>query len=1843
MKAVPVDLTANIGGLYESLPVDYTSQPSKKYPLLIFLHGTGERGNGTTDISKLATTGLPKYIKDGLFPSSLTVGGEKFSFIVICPQVKLATDIVNGIQKTIEYAIKNYRVDEERIYLTGLSLGGLSSWFYAQYAQTYSEKLAAMMLVCPGVDSSYYGGTALGRKRITNVVNAHLPVWITTNSNDPLAKTWQQIALADSINKLNPTPKAKLTIFQANGHDAWTKTYNPTFTEDGMNVYEWMLTYKRTIILPPVADAGSAQTISLPTTTVTLDGSKSTAPSGTIKSYAWTKLSGPSSLTISSPSSVSTKVTNLVEGTYEFRLTITDSNGKTAVSTVIVKVTATPLPPVANAGSPQTITLPSNSITLNGSASTASSGTIVSYQWTKISGPAQGTIANASSTITSVTNLIQGVYVFQLKVTDSNGGTSTASVSITVNAAPVPPVADAGDAQIINLPTDVATIDGSASTAPAGSITKYEWSKISGPAGGTLSNAGIAKTLVTGLKEGVYEFQLKVTDDKGSTSVDVVTITVNPAPAPPVANAGSNKTIQLPANAVTLDGSASTAPAGTITDYKWTKISGPSTGVINDPVNVNTTVTALIAGIYVFELQVTDNNGNSSIATVTVTVNPAPLPPVANAGVNQTISLPQSDVILDGSNSGAQSGSIVSYEWSKISGPSGEIITSASVVSTTVTGLVEGVYVFGLKITDSNGQSSTGTVTITVNAAPLPPVANAGSDQTITLPVNSVSLDAGGSTAPSGSIVSYEWSKISGPSLGSLSSATIVNPQATALGEGVYKFQVKVTDNNGQSSTGTVTITVKAAPLPPVANAGNAQTITLPVNSVSIDGSKSTASSGSIVSYAWTKVSGPSAGTISDPGNAVTTVTDLEEGVYQFELKVTDSNGQSTTATVTITVKAIVVPPVANAGSDIEITLPVNTVTLDGSNSTASGNIVSYAWTKASGPSDGAIANASGASTAVNNLAEGEYEFELKVTDNNGWSATATIKVKVKAALPAPVADAGMDQTISLPQSDVTLDGSNSSAQSGSIVSYEWSKISGPSGGIITSASVVSTTVTGLAEGVYVFGLKITDSNGQSSTGTVTITVNAAPLPPVANAGSDQTITLPVNSVSLDAGGSTAPSGSIVSYEWSKISGPSLGSLSSATIVNPQATALGEGVYKFQVKVTDNNGQSSTGTVTITVKAAPLPPVANAGNAQTITLPVNSVILDAGSSTAPSGNIVSYEWSKVSGPVDGTLASGSVYNPQANGLVEGIYKFQVKVTDNNGLNSTATVTVTVKAAPLPPVANAGAAQTIVLPQSSVKLDGSKSTASSGTIVSYEWKQLSGGTAVIADAGLSGTLVSDLSEGVYQFELKVTDSNGQSTTATVTVTVKATPPPPIANAGISQTITLPASSAVLDGRKSTAAAGSIVSYEWSLLAGPEGSEIEEPGASVSLVNNLVEGIYQFQLKVTDNIGGTATSVVVIAVKGLPVPPIADAGLAQTITLPVNTATLNATLSTAPSGSIKNYVWTKLSGPSEGEITNPNSSMTTAVNLVAGVYQFQVKVIDNNNNSSLATATITVNPAVVKPPVADAGKDQQIQLPANVIQLDGSKSYAQEGSIKSYSWVVVSASVPVSLLNATTSMPSVLSVQEGVYTFRLYVTDTYNTVDSADVTVAVVPKNVSPEPPVAYIISDTTVSLPQTTTLLDGSASYSVDKIIVKYEWSIISGPEGAVIESMTNAITSVSSLTEGAYQFALTVTDDKGGVAQSVVTVIVNNPGGRPDLSQTMQVYPNPAQNIVNIKLSGESKGRTMIDVYDVTGKKALHKEVIKDNNTFFQTIDVSDLKKGVYLIEIIVDYRYRSTYKLVKL
>lgn len=187
---------------------------------------------------------------------------------------------------------------------------------------------------------------------------------------------------------------------------------------------------------------------------------------------------------------------------------------------------------------------------------------------------------------------------------------------------------------------------------------------------------------------------------------------------------------------------------------------------------------------------------------------------------------------------------------------------------------------------------------------------------------------------------------------------------------------------------------------PPVVNAGPDRQVLLPDNFTALNGS-ATDPDGNIVSYRWTKISGPSTYALVTPDNVVTIVNQLVEGVYQFELNVADNGGLSANDTVIVTVNAagnINQPPLAYAGVDQIIILPLDSLELRGIATDTDGTIVSYNWIihgylSQSGQYIDFYYNT--AAVRMNNLAEGIYSCTFQVLDDKGASATDVTIVRV--------------------------------------------------------------------------------------------------------------------------------------------------------------------------------------------------------------------------------------------------------------------------------------------------------------------------------------------------------------------------------------------------------------------------------------------------------------------------------------------------------------------------------------------------------------------------------------------------------------------------------------------------------------------------------------------------------------------------------------------------------------------------------------------------------------------------------------------------------------------------------
>lgn len=186
------------------LPENYDEK--EKWPLVLFLHGAGERGD---DLDLVTVHGPPKLVKNG----------KQFPFIVVspqCPKEQLWQPVeLTALLDDIE---KKYKVDKDRIYVTGLSMGGFGTWSLAAYTP---YRFAALVPICGG-------GEKFWVKKIK-----HVPIWVFHGGKDTAVPLERSQTLVDVLKK--EKSDVKFTIYPEAGHDSWTETYN------NPDVYEWLL------------------------------------------------------------------------------------------------------------------------------------------------------------------------------------------------------------------------------------------------------------------------------------------------------------------------------------------------------------------------------------------------------------------------------------------------------------------------------------------------------------------------------------------------------------------------------------------------------------------------------------------------------------------------------------------------------------------------------------------------------------------------------------------------------------------------------------------------------------------------------------------------------------------------------------------------------------------------------------------------------------------------------------------------------------------------------------------------------------------------------------------------------------------------------------------------------------------------------------------------------------------------------------------------------------------------------------------------------------------------------------------------------------------------------------------------------------------------------------------------------------------------------------------------------------------------------------------------------------------------------------------------------------------
>jgi len=191
------------------IPPGYGKQ-GEEWPLILFLHGAGERGD---DVEKVKIHG----------PAKLAGEGKDFPFIILSPQCPeegwWPTDFVMPL---LDEVVRRQAVDEDRIYLTGLSMGGFGTW---ALAIEHPERFAAIAPICGGGDP----------KRVSRI--KHVPVWVFHGAKDEVVPMEKSEVMVKALEEAGGD--VKFTVYPEATHDSWTETYN------NPELYEWFLSHRR--------------------------------------------------------------------------------------------------------------------------------------------------------------------------------------------------------------------------------------------------------------------------------------------------------------------------------------------------------------------------------------------------------------------------------------------------------------------------------------------------------------------------------------------------------------------------------------------------------------------------------------------------------------------------------------------------------------------------------------------------------------------------------------------------------------------------------------------------------------------------------------------------------------------------------------------------------------------------------------------------------------------------------------------------------------------------------------------------------------------------------------------------------------------------------------------------------------------------------------------------------------------------------------------------------------------------------------------------------------------------------------------------------------------------------------------------------------------------------------------------------------------------------------------------------------------------------------------------------------------------------------------------------------
>ena len=950
-------------------------------------------------------------------------------------------------------------------------------------------------------------------------------------------------------------------------------------------------------------------------------------------------------------------------------------------------------PPSADAGPDHTITLPTDTVALEGTASDDGlpAGSTLAVTWTKVSGPGPVTFADADSAATSATFSEPGEYV--LKLTASDGQLSSSdTTAITVIPRNQPPVVDAGPEQTIELPAP-AELRGTVTddALPRGSPVTITWSVVDGPGEVTFADPQAAATTASFSAPGVYTLRLSASDTEFTVSDDVIlTVLKNEAPS---ANAGPDRTITLPADTVALEGTATDdgLPTGSTLAVTWTKVSGPGEVTFADTQSAATSATFSAAGEYVLELTASDGELSSS-DTITVTVIPRNQPPVVDAGPDQTLKLPAlaalSGTVTDDA---LPRGSVVTVTWSVANGPGAVTFAAPNAAVTTASFSVPGVYSLRLSASDTDlTVSDDVVVTVLQNEAPS---VSAGTDQEITLPSTVIlSGTASDDGMPSGSTLDVFWNQISGPVPVIFHDAFAATTPVTVTTPGTYVLRLTASDSE-LSASDELTVVVHPRPNQPP------RITSEPITELLL-GAVPTGS-GELVNLAtWTVVHFPgsqsSASWQRDATNtAVTQTINADPSILLSDFNFSNAQMEGTWRVSTSSDDDYIGFVFGYQNSQHFYLFDWKQATQDNAARGMTLKVVSANSPLTADDFWPTAGNARVRPLYHNTIGWAEftdYQFtlqfypgEIRIIVKRGTTVLADFTVNDSTYTngrfgfynysQAAVRYSGF-RRLSLARGTYTYDVEAADLDEDPLT---YSLDAAPLDMTIDPATgLITWPVSSATAGDHQVAVRVQTPDGRFDIQSYTLTILSPNESPAVSAGDDRLITTggtaSLNGTATDDG---FPRNSTLGVSWSTVNGPGTVTFANSSIAATTATFSQSGTYLLRLSANDGE-LSGSDEVTVTVNTTP---VVNAGADQTVTqsntVALNGTVSDDG---VPSGDALTILWSQVSGPSGVSFADPG--SPATRAIFPGPGTYTLRLTGNDTLHSgTDDVIFTVNASP----------------------------------------------------------------------------------------------------------------------------------------------------------------------------------------------------------------------------------------------------------------------------------------------------------------------------------------------------------------------------------------------------------------------------------------------------------------------------------------------------------------------------------------------------------------------------------